>query len=386
MAKPLLGYPRPNGKYGLRNYVLILSMVQCSNQLANQIAQKTGVVAITHEMGCVESDKSHKVTALALTRAGQHPNAHSVLLVGLGCEQTDYKKIKSDIEKTGKRVEYVSIQQEGGIPEALAKGIAYACEMKAAADKEPRVEIPYKGLVVAVQCGGSDWTTALCGNPSIGRTADLVVKNGGAVRMGEMRGFAGSEHLVAEHAASYEVGKDILNMVKDQRDTFFRETGQRIEEVNPTPGNKEGGITSLVEKSMGNVKKMGSTPVQGILKLGQDTDVPGVWLVNPESNVGPDPFNLTIMALSGANIAIFCSGRGSPVGSAVMPVVKITGNPYRFKLLNGLFDFNSGIALEQGISLDETGTRLFDLLIEKANGESTLSEINGDREFCIPNR
>ena len=171
-------------------------------------------------------------------------------------------------------------------------------------------------------------------------------------------------------------------MVRELRADFIRKTGYPIERVNPTPGNKAGGITTLVEKSMGNVKKMGSAPIQGILQVGQRPPHPGLWIVDSR-NEGPDSFNITAFALSLAHGAVFSSGRGTPVGNAVFPVLKLTGNPERYAMLESMLDFNAGVVL-RGADLDETGEALTDLLLRKLNGEETKSEINRNREYTIP--
>ncbi len=382
MEKKLLAYKRSKGCFGIRNYVLVLSMVHCSNSVAEKIAQNTGTVAITHGHGCVESEKEHERTCLGLIRAAENPNVHSVLMVGLGCEQTQPEAIMEEIRQWGKPVKYISIQQEGGVPEAVGKGIEIVEKMKSRAQGQSREEISLKGLVVGVQCGGSDWTTALSGNTTIGKMSDLIVKNGGSILMSEVHGFPGSEHIVADNAVNYEVGLSILNLVNELRLEYKIRTGQTIEEVNPTPGNKAGGITTLVEKSMGNVKKMGSTPIQGIIKLGEKIPHPGVWILDNRYE-GPDAFNITGFAMSGAHIVVFSTGRGTPVGNAVMPIVKITGNPNSYENMKSLFDFNAGVVLN-GESIDNAGQQLFDMVIDKSNGELTKSEINGNREYTIP--
>ena len=157
---------------------------------------------------------------------------------------------------------------------------------------------------------------------------------------------------------------------------------QPIEAVNPTPGNKAGGITTLVEKAMGNIKKMGTSPVQGVLKLGERPPHPGLWIVDNRAN-GPDPVNLAGFAMAGASATVFSTGRGSPVGSPVMPVVKLTGNPHTYAKMPGLMDFNAGVVVD-GADIGETGRALYDLLLEVAGGRPTRSEENGDYEFSIP--
>jgi altronate dehydratase len=249
--------------------------------------------------------------------------------------------------------------------------------MQRAAQDLERQPCPLSGLVVGVQCGGSDWTTAIAGNTVIGAMTDLVIAAGGSVLMSEVPGIPGCEHIVASRAVSREAGEQILGMVDELRAEFLRAHGQPIEAVNPTPGNKAGGITTLVEKAMGNIKKMGTSPVQGVLKLGERPPHPGLWIVDNRAN-GPDPVNLAGFAMAGASATVFSTGRGSPVGSPVMPVVKLTGNPHTYAKMPGLMDFNAGVVV------GETGRALYDLLLEVAGGRPTRSEENGDYEFSIP--
>lgn len=381
MKNEICGYIRKEG-FGIRNYVLVISMVHCSNTVAIQIAQKTGTAAITHDKGCMESEVEHERTCLGLIQAGKNPNVHSALLVGLGCEQTNVKRIMEEISKAGKTVEYIGVQKEGGSPEAVVKGVEIVKKLMNEAAMQTREKISMEGLIIGVQCGGSDWTTALAGNTTIGALSDLVIENGGAVLMSELGGLPGSEHIIAQHAVNKEVGLQVLDLVEDLRFSYIRDNGHSIEEVNPTPGNKDGGITTLVEKSMGNIKKMGSSPVQGIIKIGEKLPHPGLWILDNRCE-GPDSINVSGFAMTGAHAVIFSSGRGTPVGNAVMPIIKITGNPQRYEALKSIFDFNAGGVLN-GVPIDKVGTELYELLLDAINGKKTKSEINGNTEFIIP--
>ena len=375
-------YIRPDGRIGIRNYILVISMVSCSNTVTERIARATGAISVVHEQGCTEFEHDHKRTKLGLISAGRNPNVGGVLLVGLGCEKTNIEEVKNAIAETGKPVESMLIQKEGGSPQAEKKGISLVEKLREIISDEKRQSCTLEGLVVGVQCGGSDWTTALSGNIAIGVMTDLVIKNGGSVLMSEVAGFPGSEHIVASRAVSHEVGLQVLDMISELREEYIETYGQKIEEVNPTPGNKAGGITTLVEKSMGNIKKMGTSPVQGVLKLGEEIPRPGLWVIDNRAQ-GPDAFNLTGLAMEGAVLTAFSTGRGSPVGNAVMPTLKLTGNPETFGRLESMIDFNAGVIIE-GASIEETGRRLYELLLEIANGRETKSEINCDFEYTIP--
>ena len=383
MSLTFNGYERANGEVGIRNYVLVLSMVHCSNTVAQQIAWQTGAHAITHDFGCVEFADSHKRTYLSLLSAAQSPNVYAVLLVGLGCEQTDHNALLNDIAASGKPVSYVGIQDEGGSQQAVVKGIEVVKAYQKEAEALERKPFPVSKLVLGVQCGGSDWTTALSGNATIGAMTDLMTEAGGSVIVSEVSGFPGSEHILANRAVTPEVGLQVMKMCDELREEYETLHGQTIEEVNPTPGNKAGGITTLVEKSMGNVKKIGvNAKVQGLIYAGQHVPHPGVWILDLRAPA-IDGNATTGFSMSGAHINVFSTGRGTPMGNAVMPVLKLTGNPKSFEEMESLLDFNAGVVL-QGTTLEDAGKALLDKVIEIANGEETKSEINGNFEFIIP--
>lgn len=377
------GYERANGEVGIRNYILLLSMVHCANTVTQQIAWRTGAHSITHDFGCVEFADQHARTRLALLSAALNPNVYAVVLVGLGCEQTDHDSLMKEIAAAGKPVSYVGIQESGGPGEAVAVGEAMARAYQVEAAVQARRPYPVSRLVLGVQCGGSDWTTALSGNITIGAMTDLLVAAGGSVIISEVAGFPGSEHILAERAANPKVGLEIINMCDELRAEYVALHGQTIEAVNPTPGNKAGGITTLVEKSMGNVKKMGmDARIQGLIHAGQHVPGPGLWMLDLRAPA-IDGNATSGFAMSGAHMDVFSTGRGSPLGNVVMPVLKLTGNPRSYEEMRGLFDFNAGVVL-QGVSTAEAGEALLRRVIEIADGEESRSEINGDFEFIIP--
>ncbi|WFA08577.1 UxaA family hydrolase [Tissierella sp. Yu-01] len=376
------GYPRPDGTVGIRNYILVASTVQCANNVAIRIAEKTNAVPVVHDFGCMEFEENSNRTELGLIKACENPNVYGVILVGLGCEQIDINTLYNHVKTLNKPVSKVLIQEEGGPKQAIAKGVEYVNKFEEDAKHEKRNTFGMDKLVVGVQCGGSDWTTALAGNTVIGAMTDLIVKHGGSVLMSEVVGFPGSEHVVANRAVSKKVGVEILDMVTELREDYIKQYGQTIEEVNPTPGNKAGGITTLVEKSMGNIKKMGSVPVQGIIQVGEKIPHPGLWVLDCRAQ-GPDSFVTTAFAMAGAQITAFSTGRGSPLGNAVMPLVKITGNPESFKSLNGIMDFNAGRAI-LGEDINKVGEDLYEKIIEVASGSKTKSEDNLNFDYTIP--
>jgi altronate dehydratase large subunit len=383
MSLTFNGYERANGEVGIRNYVLVLSMVNCANTAAQQISWKTGAQVITHEAGCAEFSKNHARTRLGLLSAALNPNVYAVVLVGLGCEQTDHVSMMEEIRAAGKPADYVGIQEERSLRKAVEKGVGLVEAFQREAAMQERKPFPVSRLVLGVQCGGSDWTTALSGNITIGAMTDLIVDAGGSVIISEVNGFPGSEHIIAERAVSPEVGLAVIQMCDELREEHFALHGQTIEEVNPTPGNKAGGISTLVEKSMGNVKKMGVTSkLQGLIYAGQHVPHPGLWMLDLRAPIIDG--NVTSgFAMAGAHMNVFSTGRGSPLGNAVMPVLKLTGNPVSYAEMGEFLDFNAGVVLE-GVPASEAGQALLEKVVSVASGELTRSEINGNFEFIIP--
>ena len=383
MSRTFMGYERKNGEVGIRNYILILSMVHCANTAALKISLASGAQVITHDHGCAEFADGHAETVQGLLGAALNPNVYGVLLVGLGCEQTDHEALAEEIRKAGKPALYVGIQDAGGMAKAVQEGTRLVKGLQEEAARETRKPFPISRLVLGVQCGGSDWTTALSGNITIGEMTDLLVREGGSVIISEVGGFPGSEHILAGRAVSREVGLEILDMCDSLRKDYVEKHGQTIEEVNPTPGNKAGGITTLVEKSMGNVKKMGKKSlIQGLLYKGEHVPHEGLWMLDLRAPVIDG--NVTSgFAMAGAHMNVFSTGRGSGLGNAVMPLLKLTGNPARYAELPDLFDFNAGVVL-QNTSAEEAGKALLEKVIAVASGEETRSEINEAFEFIIP--
>lgn len=373
----LQAFPRADGSVGIRNIVLVVSTVTCANTVVNHIAWKTGAVPLTHERGCVEGEQSFRRTMLALTTFAKHPNVSGVLIVGLGCEQIRTLDLQVAIGG-GKPVHAILIQEEGGSVEAEARGCELVREMQRAAQDLERQPCPLSGLVVGVQCGGSDWTTAIAGNTVIGAMTDLVIAAGGSVLMSEVPGIPGCEHIVASRAVSREAGEQILGMVDELRAEFLRAHGQPIEAVNPTPGNKAGGITTLEDKSLGCTQKGGTAEVRDVLSYCEPVTEKGLNLVQGPGN---DLCAITALMASGAQMVLFTTGRGTPVGAPI-PTVKVSTNTPLSEKKRNWIDFNAGI-LAQGADMQETTEVFFKKLLAIASGEQTQSEQHDYREIAI---
>lgn len=381
------GYVREDGRVGIRNEVWIVNTVGCVNGTAKtleRMAQEAygdrvdGIHCFVHPYGCSQLGEDHKNTQKLLASMVRHPNAGAVLVLSLGCENNnvnEFKKLLGNYNPN--RVKFLITQD---VEDEVEAGMRLLDELTAYAATFKRQTVDASELVIGLKCGGSDGLSGITANPLLGSASDLLARHGGTTLLTEVPEMFGAETILMDRCkdeATFRKAVDLINNFKE----YFIRHGQEVYE-NPSPGNKAGGITTLVEKAMGNIKKMGTSPVQGVLKLGERPPHPGLWIVDNRAN-GPDPVNLAGFAMAGASATVFSTGRGSPVGSPVMPVVKLTGNPHTYAKMPGLMDFNAGVVVD-GADIGETGRALYDLLLEVAGGRLTRSEENGDYEFSIP--
>ena len=381
--KQLMGYERADGRYGIRNYVLVISLVQCANGTVTQIANACGVAPITIDTGCGDYEEAANKLNLGLISAGIHPNVYGVLLVSLGCQWISAEMIGDPIRAAGKRVEHICIQDEGGIRNSVAKGIRIVQQMQEEAAAQKRVPFPMSKLLISTNAGGSDWTSSISGNPCVGGCCDLAAADGASNLIGCVRGMPGSESTLCDVAATQEVGEHILEVVESYCQDLKEATGQSVSEVNPTPGNKAGGLTTLAEKAIGNLKLRGHSPIVGVLECGEQPTKPGGYVLN-ERHGGNDLYQTTSLSMSGSQIQLFTTGRGSPHGNAVLPVLKVTGNPHVGSYLSEFIDFCSGDVLTGERTLAQASQDLYDLVIEVCNGKQVRAEINGDFSYGTP--
>ena len=377
----LYGYRRPNGLVGFRNHLLVISTVVCANQPVEELGKRyPDIITLPNPTGCVIlPNEVARLKALLLGLA-RNPNVGAVLFCGLGCEAVDAQWYWEQM-RGEKPVEFVRIQTEGSCEKALDKLEKLALSMKARLDKEPREEVGLSAIRLGTKCGGSDWTTAAVSNPAIGFVSDVVVKNGGISIQGETTGWFGGEDYFLRHARNEQVAARLLALMEE---TYQRalQVGRRIEEGNPTPGNMEGGITTLAEKALGNVKKGGTAPVEGILEIGEYPQAgSGLYLAN---NPGLDPISLLGLTSSGANVLIYSTGRGSPVGTPIAPSIKLTASPTSMHIFSAHIDVEITDVTRGDTPLDKGAWRLFDALIDTCNGALTVAEQKGHREFAFP--
>lgn len=378
--KTFKGYARANGDFGIRNHLLIIPTVICANQVCSRIEQMVpDTVAIPHQHGCsqIGADKDRTFDVLAGT--GRNPNVGAVLIVSLGCEVVDPQALADAIRETGKPVEWFDIQSAGGSIKAIQHGVELARRMRAELDRAEKVDVPFSKLRIGVKCGGSDATSGLASNPALGVAADAIIADGGAVVIGETTEIIGAEHLLAERCVTPDVSSKLYSIVE----RFEREVeraGADMRGGNPSPGNIAGGLTTIEEKSLGCISKCGTAPIRAVIEYAEQIPNGGLYFMDSPGN---DIECVSGMAAGGAHLVCFTTGRGTPTGSAVVPVIKITANAQMYRRMEDNMDVDVSGLLTGAFDLREAGRRIEREIREVADGKLTKAEILGHREFSI---
>ena len=384
------GYVRADGRVGTRNYIGVISTVNCSATVCKAIAQAAeragtpgvdGVVAITHGSGCGMSDDGEGLALLRRTLRGYaaHPNFAAVLVVGLGCEVNQIEPLVGALDPAVRqRVRTLAIQDAGGTREAIAHGQALVAELAAQAATAQRSTVPVSHLVVGLQCGGSDGYSGISANPALGAAVDLLVRHGGTAVLSETPEIYGAEHLLTARATSPEVAERLLSRLRWWEDYAARNGAQLNN--NPSPGNKAGGITTILEKSLGAVAKGGGSPLTDVVEYAQPVRSRGLVFMDTP---GYDPVSATGQVAGGANLICFTTGRGSTYGCKPTPSLKLATNTPMFERMRMDMDFNAGGIVDGTLTVAQAGQALFRLMLETASGRRTLSEEHalGDNEF-----
>ena len=374
------GYPRANGEYGIRNHLLIIPTVICSNQVTARIMQMVpDTVAIPHQHGCSQIGADKERTVNTLAGMGKNPNVGAVLIVSLGCEVVDPEELAGMIRSTGKRVEVIDIQQAGGSIKAIQQGTELARKMRRELDAMQPVPVPASELRIGVKCGGSDATSGIASNPALGAASDLLIAEGGTVVISETTEIIGAEHVLARRCASPEVAARLYAFVE----RFEREVermGVDMRGGNPSPGNIAGGLSTIEEKSLGCISKCGTAPIVGAIEYAEPIPGKGLYFMDSPGN---DIECVSGMAASGVHLVCFTTGRGTPTGSAVMPVIKITGNRATYERMTDNMDVDVSGILDGVLGVEEAGRIIWNEILETANGKLTKAEILGHQEFSI---
>lgn len=376
----ITGYRRKNGMVGFRNHLLVVSTVVCANQIVQDIGCRyRDIIAAPNPSGCVIlPNEVERIQAIILGMA-RNPNVGAVIFVGLGCESVGAKWFCEQV-RDEKPAAYLCEQEEGSSTTAFEKLEQLALSMKRRLAEMEREEVALSDIRLGTKCGGSDWTTAIVSNPAIGVASDLVVKNGGISLLGETVGWFGAETVLTQNARNACVAEGIMKLLKE---IYLRalSMGRRVEEGNPTPGNIEGGISTLCEKALGNVKKGGTATVEGVLSMGESPVGKGLYVLD---NPGLDPASLLGLTCASANIILFSTGRGTPTGTPLAPAIKLTGSPQAAAQFGAHMDIDLSHVVEGRMGIEEAGRQLFRELVAVANGKETIAERLGHREYAFP--
>ncbi|MBQ7760937.1 MAG: altronate dehydratase [Clostridia bacterium] len=368
------GYVRENGDVGIRNEIWIVNTVGCVNKIAEALAKRTGAKCFTHPYGCSQLGDDHALTQKILCAMIKHPNAGGVLVLGLGCENNNIKELKKVLGPYNeKRVRFLNTQD---VENELEVGEAIINELFEYANSFKRERVHISKLKIGLKCGGSDGLSGISANPLVGRICDKLVSYGGSCVLTEVPEMFGAEHLLMERCVSREIFDKAVLLINNFKDYFTRHN-QVIYE-NPSPGNKEGGITTLEEKSLGCVQKGGLSPVVDVLDYGDTITKNGLSLLNGPGN---DIVAITNLMASGAVMILFTTGRGTPLGGAV-PTVKISTNSALAKKKANWIDFDASIVLDK-VSMDQGAEMLLSYIVEIANGKQAKNEENGFAEIAI---
>jgi altronate dehydratase large subunit len=380
-----LGYRRPDGRVGVRNYVLVVPTVICSAVVAERIAASIGPVgaALPHLAGCGQLGPDLTVTHETLAAYCRHPNVGAVLVVALGCEQVVAQHLADAARSAGKPAHIVSIQGEGGTIRATARGTEIARGLAETLTRTERVRCSPPSLIVSVKCGGSDYTSGLASNPVVGRVADRVVDLGGAVVLGEIAEIMGAEHLLAARASSAHAAAHLLRIV-NRVEAEAATLGLDIRGTQPSPGNIRGGLTTIEEKSLGATHKAGErTRLEDVVAYAAPITARGLTVMDTP---GLDVESVTGMVGGGAQVVLFTTGLGTPTGNPIAPVMKITGNARTAETMADNIDLDVSGVMSERESIDAAADRLFEQMLTSCSGMLTAAERLGHREFAIHRR
>ena len=388
-----MGYRRENGRVGTRNYIAIVTSVNCSATAARMIADHftpdvladypnvDGVAAFVHGTGCGMADNGDGFEALQRVMWGyaKHPNHAGVLMVGLGCEmnQIDWL-LEAYGLKQGPLFHTMNIQNVAGLRRSVELGIKKIAAMLPLANLATRTECPASELMVALQCGGSDAWSGVTANPALGYACDLLAAQGGTGVLAETPEIYGAEHLLTRRAIDRSTGDKLIGLIDWWQDYTTRNNGSM--DNNPSPGNKKGGLTTILEKSLGAAAKGGTSPLMGVYKYAEPVTARGFTFMD---SPGYDPASVTGQIASGCNLVCFTTGRGSAFGSKPAPTIKVATNSEMAKCMSEDMDVDAGTILTQGVSVEEKGREIYEMFLSVASGEVSKSEAQGlgDYEF-----
>ena len=378
------GFLRSDGRKGIRNVIAVAYLVECAHHVARRIVDKVddADVHLIGFPGCYPNSYAAKVMGAIAT----HPNVGGMVIVSLGCESFDREGLRALVAASGRPVELLVIQEAGGTAATIAAGQAAVERVRTAAADVPQVPMRVDELIVGTICGGSDGTSGITANPAVGRTFDRLVADGATCIFEETGELVGCEAIMASRAITPELGAELEASVH-KAERYYTTMGFG----SFAPGNADGGLTTLEEKSMGAYSKSGSSPISGIVKPGDVPPTGGLYLLDVVPDGEPrfgfpniaDNAEIVELIACGAHLTLFTTGRGSVVGSAISPVIKVCANPETARRMAGDMDVNAGRILEGAATLEEVGAEIHDQVLRVASGERTVSEALGHREFIL---
>jgi altronate hydrolase len=382
-----MGYPREDGRVGTRNYIAVVAASNCAAHTAELIAESfdgaslpanvDGVVAFPHGDGCGQTAGPDTVQ-LQRTLGGvlAHPNIAAAVILGLGCEVNQIDHYLGPDGPRGTRLVGMTLQDSGGTMGALERARREILGFIEKTGAEKRVEVPASKIVLGLNCGGSDSFSGITANPALGICSDMLAAIGATAVLAETTEIFGAEHLLVRRARNRKVAEKLLSFIKGYKDYLNRFGGSFDD--NPSPGNKEGGLSNILEKSLGAVAKAGSSPLMDAVDYAERINSPGFVFMNTP---GYDPASLTGLAAGGCNLIAFTTGRGSAIGFPSIPVIKIASNSVTYRRMTGNMDVNAGAIADGDKTVQEVGKEIFDLMLEVASGRKTCAERLGHQEF-----
>lgn len=381
--KKLKGYYRDKDLFGIRNHIIVLSSVCCANSIARSIAAlDKETIPILHQHGCDLMGEDREQVLRTLVGICNNPNVGGILLVGLGCESTSVNDITRKINPKNKIVRELVIQEIGSYNEIIREAKRKLAEIKDYVLRQKKETFDISNLIVGLECGGSDIFSGLTANPSIGILSDRLVKLSATVILAEVPEMIGAEQVLAERVADEQTKNKLLAKIK-RYISLSKEMGSDLTGVNPTPGNVRAGISSIEEKSLGCIEKGGHSKIKEVVDYAVRPSLKGLLVMDTPGN---DPESITGMAAGGAQLVIFTTGLGTPLGCPVAPIIKVSSNSQIFNHMQDFIDIDAGRAIK-GYKLEQIADELFNLMVEVCNGRKTKSEVwaktNGFNEFSI---
>ncbi|MDR1018283.1 MAG: UxaA family hydrolase [Lachnospiraceae bacterium] len=377
-----MGYKRPDGRVGIRNKILILPTSVCASDTTRIIAgQVEGAVTFNNQNGCSQIPADQQLTMDVMAGYAANPNVYGTVVISLGCEGCQMDLVLDAIkERTNKPIAHYVIQENGGTISTIEKAVRDARQMAMDASLVQKEQFPISELIVGTECGGSDPTSGLAANVLIGEISDRMVEVGGTSILSETTEFIGAEHILAKRGKDERVSERIYQIVHDYEKAISM-VGAEIREGNPSPGNKTGGLTTLEEKSLGCIHKGGHSPVNEVYDYGKDVDRNmGLVIMDTPGN---DPSSIAGMVAGGSQICLFSTGRGTPTGNPICPVIKITGNRETYANMEDNLDIDASPYIYGKKTLEQLGDELLLEMKEVADGKLTKAEALGYTEMAI---